>query len=133
MNFLHTIAVTLIFLTGAYFLLLGVVALVKPVLAARFLLGFADTAAVHYLELFIRLAIGFALIHHSSAMLFSNIYELFGWILIGTTACVLLLPWRWHRDFAKKVVPYANRYLKWIGVISLLLGISIWVSLKPFQ
>lgn len=132
MNLLHTIAAVLIFLTGAYFLLLGVVSLVKPVLAARFLLGFADSAAVHYLELFIRLAIGLALIHHSSAMLFSNIYELFGWILIGTTAAVLLLPWRWHRDFAKKVVPYANRFLTWIGVISLSLGISMWVSLRLF-
>jgi uncharacterized protein YjeT (DUF2065 family) len=127
MNIFNAIAIVLIFLTGAYFLLLGLAALFRPIFAARFLLGFANNAAVHYLELFLRLAIGYALVHHSSTMRFASIVELFGWILIGTTACLFLLPWRWHRDFARKVVPYANRYLKLIGIVSLMLGVAIWL------
>ncbi len=128
MIIIKLIAVALIVLTAVYFILLGIVALLKPTIAARFLLGFANTAAMHYLELFLRIAIGFALIHQCEKMLFSNAYWSFGWLLVATTACLFLIPWHWHRQFTETVVPYANNYLNLIGIISLILGILILVS-----
>lgn len=125
MIILNFLAIALIVLTAVYFILLGIVALLKPTMAARFLLGFANSAAMHYLELFLRMAIGFALIHQSTNMLFADVYWSFGWLLVATTACLFLLPWQWHRKFTNKVVPYANTYLALIGITSLVLGMLI--------
>ncbi|WP_395009184.1 hypothetical protein [Undibacterium sp.] len=129
MNMLNLVAATLIFLTGLYFICLGVVALGKPAIAARFLLGFATSAATHYVELFFRIAIGFALVFYSHNMLFAAVYLGFGYVLIVTTSLMFLIPWRWHRAFTEKVVPYANAFLGLIGLTSLAFGVTILASL----
>ena len=133
MQLLNSLSFSLIFLTGAYFFCFGILSIFRSNLAARFLLGFATTAKLHYLELLIRLAIGAALIQYGPAMLFANLVEVFAWTLIGTTTCIIIVPWRLHHRFAQKFVPYANRYLKPIGVISISLGVSVWTSLGLFQ
>lgn len=130
MSLTHYLAMAVILLVAGYFFALGFIALIKPSLAARFLLGFAQNIVVHYCELLLRLIVGFALLHQSATMRFTNVIELFAWILIFSTMALFLLPWRWHRQFAQKVVPYANRYLSVIGVISLALGISVIVALN---
>jgi len=127
---INYLAIAVILLTAVYFIVLGLVAISKPAIAARFLLGFAENPAVHYLELLLRLAVGLALLHHSVDMVFSTAMELFGWILILSTLGLLIVPWRWHRNFAKKLVPYANQHLAIIGVISLCFGITLLWSMK---
>lgn len=128
MNLIDILSSSVILLVGIYFFILGLTALFTPKLTERFLLGFADSRIVHYVELALRLAVGGAFIQYAPHMLFSDIYTVFAWIIIGTTACVLLLPWRWHRSFAQKVVPRANRHLKVIGNTSLVIGVAIFVS-----
>lgn len=123
------IAVALIVLTAVYFILLGIVALLKPTIAARFLLGFATSAMTHYLELMVRMAIGFALIFYSHNMLFTSVYMGFAYVLIATTALLLFIPWRWHRAFTEKVVPYANAFLSLIGLTSIAFGFLVLASL----
>ena len=129
MNMLNALAVTLIFLTGVYFIFLGLIALLKPTIAARFLLGFATSAMTHYLELMVRMAIGFALIFYSHNMLFTSVYMGFAYVLIATTALLLFIPWRWHRAFTEKVVPYANAFLSLIGLTSIAFGFLVLASL----
>ena len=46
----------------------------------------------------------------------------FGWLLIGTTAVMAVVPWRVHRRFAEAAVPKALRFLPLIGVTSVVLG-----------
>lgn len=130
---LDLVSFTLIVIAGVYFILLGAIAFIEPALAARFFLGFADNAKLHYLELTVRLAIGWALLHQSSFMLFAKWMEIIAWILLVTTACLFLLPWRWHRNFAQMVVPYANRYLTLMGIVSLVLGLGLLTSLRLFH
>ncbi len=130
MNIINYLAMTVILLAAAFFIALGYTALCRPKVAARFLLGFAESARAHYVELSLRLVIGLALLQHSTTMLYPTIFELFAWVLIVSTACLGLIPWQWHRSFARKVVPYANRYLFPIGLISVLLGLAILLSFK---
>ncbi len=127
---INYLAIAVILLTAVYFIVLGLVAISKPAIAARFLLGFAENPAVHYVELFLRLTVGLAFVHHSTNMLFPTMLGIFGWVLILSTIALLIVPWRWHRNFAKKLVPYANQHLTIIGVISLCFGITLLWSMK---
>lgn len=105
-----------------YLFLLGAVALMRPAAAARFLSAFAGSRRLHYLELAIRALVGGAFIIGAPRLAVPAAFELFGWLLIITSAVVLVMPWHWHRRFAQSVVPRANRHLTLIGVGALVLA-----------
>ena len=119
---LHTLTLGIVLLAGLYFVLLSAVALLAPTRAATFLLGFAGTARTHYLELALRSIVGIAFVVQAPQLRFAGAFALFGWTLLLTTASLVAVPWRWHRAFAHRAVPYAMRYLPLIGVAALVLG-----------
>lgn len=125
---LNTLSLVGVLLTGLYFLALAVVAFAAPDRAGRFLLSFAGTPFAHFLELALRLAIGAAFVIRAPLMMFPEAFNLFGWALVVTTACLLAVPWRWHRRFAERVVPPALRWLKLVALVSLVLGALVLVS-----
>jgi hypothetical protein len=75
---LESLALTVVVLTGFYFCALGVVSLFLPGKAKRFLLGFASSPRVHYIELSIRLLVGAALLIHAPRMFAPDAFRLFG-------------------------------------------------------
>ena len=115
-------AVAIVVVVGVYFVVLGALALFAPATAKRFLLGFASSVSTHYAELLVRMVVGGAFLIHSPDMLFPVAFKLFGWVLMGTTGCLLLVPWQWPQRFADQAVPRATRYITLIGVCSLALG-----------
>jgi hypothetical protein len=119
---LQTLALVVVLLSGLFLVTLGAATMLTPVRAAGFLLAFAATARTHFLELAIRAVAGGAFIVHSPRMPFPTVFGVFGWTLLLTTAGLAILPWRWHRAFALRAVPYATRHLALVGVGSLLLG-----------
>ncbi|MDQ3056494.1 MAG: hypothetical protein M3Q96_01910 [Pseudomonadota bacterium] len=116
------LAQAIVVLTGVYFIVLAGASLLAPAHATRFLLGFAGSASAHYMELFLRFLIAGAFLLHAPGMAFPRVFSGFGWVLVVTTSCLLLVPWRWHQRFAGYVVPRAIRYIPLIGVTSLLIG-----------
>lgn len=119
---IEVLSLTVVVLAGLYLIALAAVSLVLPARASRFLLGFADSALKHYTEILLRVVVGAALILHAPRMLLSDAFTLVGWLLLVTTACLLLVPWRWHHRFAQRVVPRAIRHTTLIGLVSLVLG-----------
>ncbi len=115
-------ALTLVSLAGIYLIGLGALSFFAPGLAARFLLGFAGSVGVHYLELMVRLMIGGAFLMHSPRMAFPGAFSAFGWVLVVTTSVLFLVPWHWHRRLAQASVTRAIRFLNLIAVASLLFG-----------
>ena len=115
-------SLAVIVLASLYLIALGAASLLAPSRATRFLLGFVSSGRVHYLELFLRLIVGAALVLHAPRMFLPGAFTFFAWMLLVTTACLLLLPWRWHQRFAQHSVPRATRYIGVIGVASLALG-----------
>lgn len=101
---------------------IGVAALLAPGRASRLLLGFAATPRVHYAEMLARLMVGGSLVLYAPLMFAARVASLFGWVILVTTAGLLLLPWRWHHRFAQRVVPPTLRWIAVIGVFSLALG-----------
>ncbi|OGT56122.1 MAG: hypothetical protein A3E01_17820 [Gammaproteobacteria bacterium RIFCSPHIGHO2_12_FULL_63_22] len=119
---IEILALAVVVLAGLYFIVLAAASLFFPALAGRFLLGFATSAFKHYAEMSLRVAVGIALIVQAPRMLFSSAFSLFGWLLLVTTAGLLLVPWQWHQRFAQRVVPMATRHITLVGLVSLVLG-----------
>ena len=107
---------------GLFFIALGSTSIIAPRRASQFLLGFPGSPRKHYAELAFRFLIGGSLVASAPLMLFPNAFFLFGWVLLATTAALLLVPWRWHHHFAARAVPAALRFLPLIGVSSVALG-----------
>lgn len=122
------VAKGIVAVVALYFLALGAIALVRPATARGFLLGFADTAIKHYAELIARMLVGGALLLVARESAYSAALSAFGWLLIGTTTLMALVPWRVHDRFARSAVPGALRFLPLIGITSLIAGaLLLWV------
>ena len=119
------VAKAIVFLATLFFLALGAAALVRPRVARDFLLGFANTAVKHYAELLARILVGGSLVLVARDSAYPAALSAFGWLLIGTTAVMALVPWRVHDRFARSAVPKALRFLPLIGISSLLIGAAL--------
>lgn len=122
---LQLLSAAVIFLAVLFLIGLGVVCIVRPALAARFLLAFASTAKLHLLELAGRFVVGVALVCHSEATTYPVAFAAVGWALLVTTAVLLVLPWRLHRAFAAKVVPPALKFVQPMGVVAVVMGMTL--------
>jgi len=115
--------------SALYLLVLGAAALGHPALAKTFLGGFVSSAATHFLEVVLRIVAGLALIAAAPTMLGGPVIRTFGWILVGTSLVLAVLPWRLHRRFAAWSVPRATQHLPAIGVASLAAGCALVAAL----
>jgi hypothetical protein len=126
---LELAAFSITWLVALYFIVLGTAGIIAPSVAKRFLHEFAGSATAHYTELLIRLMVGAALLIQAPKMLYAEVVSVFGWLLIATSAILLLFPWRWHQRFAARSVPQAMRFLPVIGVCALAFGILLIAAL----
>lgn len=57
----------------------------------------------------------------AESMWYPELFRVFGWIIVVTTVGLLLLPWRWHHQFASRVMPpvYQHLWLFALGAIGL--------------
>lgn len=119
------VASAVIVAAGLYLAVLGIACFVRPDSAANFLLGFANSAFVHYVELALRALVGAALVHSAAALSYPLVFIVFGWVLIVTSLVMFVVPWRWHQQFAQRAVPQALRYISLLGVSSITLGVAL--------
>lgn len=120
---MKTLALAIVVATGAFLVALGATSLLAPTHARRFLLGFAGSPSKHYAELGIRLVAGVAFVLAAPYVRFPAAFSVFGWVLVATTAGLLLVPWHWHHRFARRAVPGALRFLPVVGASSVVLGL----------
>ena len=116
------IAKCIVVLVALFFLLLGILAFVRPARIHGFLLGFADSALKHYIELLVRLLVGASLLLVAPESTYASTLSACGWLLIITTALMALMPWRVHHRFTQSAVPKALRFLPLMGLVSLAIG-----------
>jgi hypothetical protein len=113
--FVPAFAAGVVFVAGLFLIVLAAVALACPAVARRFLLGFVQTAAAHYIEMAGRILVGAALVVASPQMLFSPFFFWFGVALLASSIVLLCLPWKWHRSMGERVLP---RFVSLLGVVS---------------
>lgn len=125
----ETAAFVLVLAFGIYLLTLAVLLIVAPERAKGFLLGFASSAFTHYLEISLRIIIGAALVVYAHRMMFATAFLVFGWMLIGTSAVLALIPWSWHNRFAKLSLPRILKYPALLAIFSAAMGTFVIFSL----
>ena len=107
--------------------LIGLAAVIafRPPVAERFLNAFASSARAHYTEQAARLIAGVAIVLFAPSMWYSDLFRIFGWIIIVTAIGLLLIPWQWHHKFGEWAIPLAIRHLKLYGLGASALGTLI--------
>jgi len=101
------------------------VAFAKPERAERFLMAFASSARTHYVEQVFRILVGAALVVVSSTMWQPEMFWLFGWAIVVSSAALICVPWQWHDRLGERVRPMLVRYLKLYAVGAFALGVLL--------
>ena len=127
---LNALTLIVVVLCGVYFVVLGLTCLIASERAKAFFLAFAGSARKHYIEMTLRLIVGASLLVQAPHLEFSLGITVFGWMLIVTTAALLLMPWQWHQRFAQRVLPNFIHYLTLIGIVSILMGSVVLVLMS---
>ena len=116
---------------GAYLCTLGIASFICPANVVNFMGEFAGTLRAHLLELALRIILGVSLIHSAPGMYAPTGFRAFGWVLVATSVLLLMLPWRWHRRFARWSVPQATANLPLLGAASVVGGAFVlWALLE---
>ncbi len=97
----------------------------RPERTKHFLGGFAGSARIHFTELALRVLTGGALVLSAPRLAFSEALTIFGWVLIGSSLALDLVPWRLHHRFAAWSVPQATRHMPLVGVVSIAGGLVL--------
>jgi len=127
MEFLSGVVVVAI---GVYLVGLAVVIALEPRLAGRFLESFASSARAHFTEQTLRLIAGGAMVFFAPSMWFPDLFNIFGWLMVVTAGGLLLMPWMWHRAFAKWAIPVAIRHMKFVALGASALAILIFYGVS---
>jgi hypothetical protein len=98
------------------------VAFAKPAIAQRFLTAFASSARTHYVEQFVRLLVGAALVVRSPIMWQPNVFWLVGWGIVVSSTVLVCVPWQWHHRLGERVLPVLVRHLRLYAIGSFAFG-----------
>jgi hypothetical protein len=104
---------------------LALVIAIWPPRAERVLRLFASSARAHYTEQALRMLVGISMVNLASDMRSPDLFQMFGWLMIVTTIGLLLVPWRWHRAFAARVMPQVYARMRLFAVGAFGLGVFI--------
>ncbi len=110
---------------GLALIAFAVLVTVKRQRAEQFIDLFARTARAHFAEQISRVIVGTALVIFSPTMWHSSVFKVFGWLLVVSSAALLLMPWRWHQRFGETARPLIVRYLTIYAVGAFALGVFI--------
>ena len=130
MQIINLLSGVVIFSSCVFLIGLAIVIVTKPQRAEQFLSSYASSARAHYTEQIARLIVGIAIVIFAPSMWYSNLFNIFGWILIVTTIGLLLIPWQWHHKFGEWAIPLTLRYMKFYALGAFLLGVLILYSLS---
>lgn len=114
---------------GIFLLLLAAAAAFAPHRVERFVAAFASSARAHVTEQVVRLIVGGGLVVYAPHMRIPVFFEVLGWLLIVTSAVLLLIPWRWHHRFGQWAIPLVTRHIRLYGLGACTLGASILVAM----
>jgi uncharacterized protein YjeT (DUF2065 family) len=119
---------------ATYLIVLGLLALVDPNRAFRFLRQFAQTKRANAIEAGCRIAVGLGFVVLAPALPARHVFLAFGSVLIVSAVAMLALPGV-HRRFADRAVPAIERFIRPIGLVALgagsLLVAVLWPLIAP--
>lgn len=116
----------LVVLAGVWLIAVGLVAFCRPLTANRLVRKAASTNLINYTELTLRGMGGLALVWSAEVSRFPEVFRVYGWVVVATTAVLLLVPREWHARYAiwcsERLTP---SYLRIASPVSIGLGIFL--------
>jgi uncharacterized protein YjeT (DUF2065 family) len=58
-------------------------------------------------------------------MRYPSLFTLFGWLIVVSSALLLLTPWQWHQAFGARVMPLVIRHMRVFALGAAALGVFI--------
>lgn len=115
-------------LCAVYLLALGILSLVRPDWARRFLGGFASSPTANVLEAGLRLLAGIGFMGASPDMEFASVAFWFG-AMLAVSAIAMAFLYRVHRWYAAWAVGFSRRWVSALGWLSVILGLILIAAL----
>lgn len=112
-----------IILFGIFFIVVGLLMLLKPQTARAILRKAGSTNFINYAEITIRIIPAVALIIYSDHSLFPIFFTVFGWIMFCTSLILYIIPRKLHHQFSLKSADILKPlYFQFISPISIIIG-----------
>lgn len=132
MTILDYLVGTMVVASALWLIGLAAAVVLVPERVEALLRKFASSARAHVTEHVPRLLAGVAFVVFSPRMRFPDVFLVFGWVLVATSAALLLTPWRWHHRYGQWVIPLAVRFIRLFAASACLLGgFILWAVLWP--
>jgi len=101
---------SIVSLFGLWLILVSLVILFYPQKALNALRKFASTNLINYTELSLRSIVGLAIIGLAPYTVYETIFKIAGGFLTVTAIILMLIPRRWHHNYA---LWWADRLKQW--------------------
>ena len=116
----------IVVLSGFWLIAVSLLMVYRPKIALTGLSKMASTNLINYTELGLRLVAGIAFVVAATSSSVYLIFHYLGWFLIVSAIVLMLIPRKWHANYAlywtKKLSPFTVRAL---GPLSLVAGLAI--------
>ena len=126
----HILSGAVVAAFGLFLIGLAGVIVFAPSRAERFFRGFASSALTHYTEQAVRLIVGAAIVAFAGSMRHPEVFTFFGWLMLVSTAGLLLIPWQWHHKFSAAVMPPVYRHMRLFAAGAFVLGAIVLYSVS---
>ncbi|WP_432670752.1 hypothetical protein [Flavobacterium sp. SM2513] len=108
---------------GIYFIVVGVLMLLKPITARAILRKAGSTNLINYTEITLRIIPATGLILASPISKYPFILQIFGWFMIGTSLVLYFIPRTLHHNFSNKCADVLKpQYFLLIAPFSIAIG-----------
>ena len=119
-NILVDAARLIVALSGAWLIFAGLVALLRPAAAIRFIASMGSTPRIHWIEHLLRGLAGIALMLAANVARFPAAFFYCGAFVAASSVLILLVPRAWHARYARtaaaKLHPFLTRLLAPISI-----------------
>jgi len=123
---IETIAKWTIILFGIFFILVGLIMLLKPQKARQILRKAGSTNFINYAEITLRIIPATALILSADNSKYPYIFKIFGWFMLITSFVLYFVPRQLHHKFSMKAADILRPlYFQLISPFAFIIGTLI--------
>lgn len=123
---IETFAKWIIIIFGLFFILVGLIMLLKPQKAREILRKAGSTNFINYAEITIRMIPAMALILSADISKYPEVFKIFGWFMLLTSFVLYFVPRQLHHKFSLKAANILKPfYFQLISPFAFIIGILI--------
>lgn len=122
----ETIAKWTVMIFGLFFILVGIMMLLKPKKVREILRKAGSTNFINYTEITLRMIPALALILSADVSKHPEVFKIFGWFMLLTSLVLYFVPRQLHHNFSNKAADILKPfYFQLISPFSFFIGILI--------